>query len=209
MSDRRPYTAEIGMDALVVRADGSSINFGDAIYHPENVAEAEAYAARSALEASAAPTRDGQQCAFPYTDCVALRPASAVPTLPSIAHVEDDATLAAWDAAAKARASAVPTCRECGQAKDAPDHDWQKLVSGDTQPFSVHVFFPASAVPEPTDHDVERLARAIHEAEVGHRWHRRITVRHDEYDREKAREIAAEYARLAATPPGPHTEETA
>jgi hypothetical protein len=39
---RRPYTAEIGMDALVKRADGSTINFGDAIYHPENADEARA-----------------------------------------------------------------------------------------------------------------------------------------------------------------------
>jgi hypothetical protein len=45
---RRPYTAEIGMDALVKRADGSTINFGDAIYHPENADEARAYAARVA-----------------------------------------------------------------------------------------------------------------------------------------------------------------
>jgi hypothetical protein len=45
---RRPYTAEIGMDALVKRADGSTINFGDAIYHPENADEARAYVARVA-----------------------------------------------------------------------------------------------------------------------------------------------------------------
>jgi len=42
---RRPYTAKIGADAIVERADGSRINFGDAIYHPENVEEAMAYAA--------------------------------------------------------------------------------------------------------------------------------------------------------------------
>lgn len=41
---RRPYTVAIGMDALVKRADGSSINFGDAIYHPGNADEARAYA---------------------------------------------------------------------------------------------------------------------------------------------------------------------
>ena len=45
LAKRRPYTVRIGMDALVIRADGSSIDFGDAIYHPENVAEASAYAA--------------------------------------------------------------------------------------------------------------------------------------------------------------------
>ncbi len=44
MTDRRPYTAKIGMDALVERADGSTINFGDAIYHPENEEEAREYA---------------------------------------------------------------------------------------------------------------------------------------------------------------------
>jgi hypothetical protein len=51
---RRPYTAQIGSDALVMRADGSSINFGDAIYHPENAEEARAYA----IEAEAAPGLD-------------------------------------------------------------------------------------------------------------------------------------------------------
>lgn len=46
MTDRRrPYTARIGSDAVVVRSDGSRIYFGDAIYHPENEAEARAYAA--------------------------------------------------------------------------------------------------------------------------------------------------------------------
>jgi hypothetical protein len=44
MRDRRPYTAIIGADAKVVRADGSSINFGDAIYHPDNAEEARQYA---------------------------------------------------------------------------------------------------------------------------------------------------------------------
>lgn len=48
---RRPYRAAIGADAIVVRADGSKIIFGDAIYHPENVAEAKAYAAQPAAAA--------------------------------------------------------------------------------------------------------------------------------------------------------------
>lgn len=43
---RRPYTAEIGANALVRRADGSLINFGDALYHPENADEARRFAAR-------------------------------------------------------------------------------------------------------------------------------------------------------------------
>jgi hypothetical protein len=37
------WKTRIAMDALAIRPDGSSINFGDAIYHPENVEEAKAY----------------------------------------------------------------------------------------------------------------------------------------------------------------------
>lgn len=37
------WKAQIGMNAIVIRPDGSSINFGDAIYHPDNVKEARAY----------------------------------------------------------------------------------------------------------------------------------------------------------------------
>lgn len=48
----RPYTAEIGANALVRRADGSLINFGDALYHPDYVAEARAYAAGVSLTGS-------------------------------------------------------------------------------------------------------------------------------------------------------------
>lgn len=35
-----PWTAEIGMDALVRCPDGRSFNIGDAIYHEDNVANA-------------------------------------------------------------------------------------------------------------------------------------------------------------------------
>jgi hypothetical protein len=67
---RRPYTAEIGMDALVKRADGSTINFGDAIYHPENADEARAYAARVAAPSDGHthyPATDVTGTVFSYT----------------------------------------------------------------------------------------------------------------------------------------------
>jgi hypothetical protein len=67
---RRPYTAEIGMDALVKRADGSTINFGDAIYHPENADEARAYAARVAAPPDGHthyPVTDVTGTVFSYT----------------------------------------------------------------------------------------------------------------------------------------------
>jgi hypothetical protein len=67
---RRPYTAEIGMDALVKRADGSTINFGDAIYHPENADEARAYAARVAAPSDGHthyPVTDVTGTVFSYT----------------------------------------------------------------------------------------------------------------------------------------------
>jgi hypothetical protein len=201
---RRPYTAEIGMDALVKRADGSTINFGDAIYHPENADEARAYAARVA-----APS-DGLREAEANGDIRAFwsgdSPRRVIVLLPPIGP--------------------DGRCTRCGAtpSRDTGSCRCHRLVieqvdAIDDPVASLPYTLDAARVAAPSDGLVaDRLARAFHEAKkVGGPWgpcaYRDATgdmvpVAFDDNSeddfaclcRAMANHVVAEYAALAATP---------